>query len=130
MQAERILQPNASATAVSALAMLAARGILPSLFGLSSPILFDVIAVAFLAYAGALFVAAARKPVSAKTMMVFTAADAAWVVGSAIVLVLYWNQLTPIARFLVIAVALAVELFASLQYRAAGAIRRQSPQLA
>ena len=130
MQAERILQLNASATAVSALAMLAARGILPSLFGLSSPILFDVIAVAFLAYAGALFVAAARKPVSAKTMMVFTAADAAWVVGSAIVLVLYWNQLTPIARFLVIAVALAVELFASLQYRAAGAIRRQSSQLA
>ena len=130
MQAERILQLNASATAVSALAMLAARGILPSLFGLSSPLLFDVIAVAFLAYAGALFVAAARRPVSARTMMMFTAADAAWVVGSAIVLVLYWAQLTPIARFLVIAVALAVELFASLQYRAAGAIRRHSSQLA
>ena len=130
MSAHRILQLNASATAVSAVGMLATRGVLPSLFGLSSPILLDVIAVAFLAYAGALFVAAARRPVSPRTMMVFTAADAAWVVVSAIALVLYWAQLTPIARFLVIAVALAVELFASLQYRAAGAIRRHSSQLA
>ena len=130
MPAHRILQLNGSATALSAIGMLATRGILPSLFGLTSPILFDVIAAAFLAYAGALFVAAARKPVSAKTMMVFTAADAVWVVGSAIVLMLYWAQLTPIARFLVIAVALTVELFASLQYRAAGAIRRHSSQLA
>ena len=128
MLAHRVLQLNGSATAVSAVAILATRGILPPLFGLTSPIVFDVIAIAFLAYAGALFAAAARKPVSAKTMMVFTAADAAWVVGSAIVLVLYWAQLTPLARILVIAVALAVELFASLQYRAAGAIRGHSSQ--
>jgi hypothetical protein len=128
MSAHRILQLNGSATAVSALAILATRGILPSLFGLTSPILLDVIAIAFLAYAGALFAAAARTPISAKTMMAFTAVDAAWVVGSAIVLMLYWVELTPIARFLVIAVALVVELFASLQYRAAGAIRGHSSQ--
>jgi hypothetical protein len=128
MVAHRVLQLNGSATAVSALAMLATRGILPPLFGLNSPLLFDGIAIAFLAYAGALFAAAAHKPVSAKTMMMFTAADAAWVVGSAIVLMLYWAQLTPVARFLVIAVALVVEVFASLQYRAAGLIRRVSSQ--
>ena len=128
MTAHRVLQLNGSATAISALAMLATRGVLPPLFGLSSPVLFDVIAVAFLVYAGALFAAAARRPVSAKTMMVFTAADAVWVVGSAIVLMVYWAQLAPVARVLVIAVALVVELFASLQYRAAGAIRRHSSQ--
>jgi hypothetical protein len=130
MVAHRVLQLNGSATAVSALAILATRSILPQLFGLNSPLLFDVIAIAFLAYAGALFAAAARKPISAKTMMMFTAADMIWVAGSAIVLMLYWPQLTPVARFLVIAVALVVELFASLQYRAAGAIRGHSSQLA
>jgi len=130
MPAHRILQLNGSATAVSAAAILAARGILPPLFGLASPALLDVIAVAFLAYTGALFVAAARQPVTARTMMVFTAVDAVWVVGSAIVLILYWPQLAPIGRALVVAVALVVELFALLQYRAAGAIRRDAPELA
>ena len=128
MSAHRILQLNGFATALSAVGMLAARGILPPLFGLGSPAVLDVIAVGLLAYAVALFAAAARRPVSATTMMAFTAADAVWVVGSAIVLLLYWAQLAPIARFLVIAGALAVELFASLQYRAAGLIRRHSSQ--
>jgi hypothetical protein len=43
---------------------------------------------------------------------------------------LYWPQLAPIGRALVVAVALVVELFALLQYRAAGAIRRDAPELA
>ena len=130
MTPQRILQLNGSATALSALAMLATRGILPSLFGLDSPILLDLVAVAFLAYAAALFVAAARSPVSARTMMAFTAADVAWVVGSAIALILFWQQFAPLGRLLIIAVALIVEAFATLQYRAAGAIRRDSPELA
>ena len=128
MAPHRILQLNGFATALSAVGMLAARGILPPLFGLGSPVILDVIAVGLLGYAAALFVAAARRPVSARALMVFTAADALWVAGSAIVLLLYWAQLAPIARFLVIAGAIAVELFASLQYRAAGLIRRHSSQ--
>lgn len=35
-------------------------------------------------------------------------------------LVLFWTELTPFARALVIVAALAVEVFAALQYRAAG----------
>ena len=41
-------------------------------------------------------------------------------VFSAAVLLLFWDQLTPVGRSLVIAVALVVEAFATLQYRAAG----------
>ena len=51
--------------------------------------------------------------------MAFAIVDALWVAGSAVVLLLFWGQLTPVARVLVIAVALAVEVFATLQYRAA-----------
>ena len=62
--------------------------------------------------------------------MTFTVADAAWVVGSAVALALFWSEFTPLARALVIAVALAVEVLATLQYRAAGALNIGSPRMA
>jgi hypothetical protein len=46
--------------------------------------------------------------------------NAVWVGASAMVLLLFWDQLAPVARPFVIAVALAVEVFATLQFRAAG----------
>jgi hypothetical protein len=51
-------------------------------------------------------------------------------VASAIVLLLFWAQLAAVARLLVIAVALVVEVFATLQCRAAGKISRGSLQIA
>ncbi len=60
MTSNRILQINATATAATGLAMLAARGFLPPLFGLGSPILLDLIAIFFLAYAAGLLYFAAR----------------------------------------------------------------------
>ena len=122
MTPQRILMLNATATAASAILMLAARGMLYPWFGLDEPLLLDVIAVAFLGYAVALAIAARHEPVSRQALIVFTAADATWVAGSALVLVLFWAQLTPLARLIVIAVALVVELFATLQFRAAGRV--------
>jgi hypothetical protein len=128
MTSHRILELNAVSTAACAVGMFATRGILHPLFGLDAPILLDLLAVGLLAYAGALAFAAQRQPVSRQALMFFTVADAIWVVASAIVLVLFWSQLAPIARVLVIAVALVVEVFATLQFRAAGSVT--SPQLA
>jgi hypothetical protein len=51
-------------------------------------------------------------------LMAFTFADGLWGAGSAIVLLLFWNELTPLARVLVIAAALVVDVFAMLQFRA------------
>lgn len=130
MTPPRILQLNAVSTAACALGMLATRGTLHSLFGLDAPMLLDVIAAGLLAYAGALAFAAHRRPVSRQALMVFTVADAIWVVASAIVLVLFWGQLAPLARLLVIAVALVVEVFATLQFRAAGGVTGASPRIA
>jgi CHASE2 domain-containing sensor protein len=78
-----------------------------------------------LAYAGALAVVAVRRPVTRQALMAFTVADGLWVAASVVVLLLYWSQLAPVARFLVVAVGLAVEVFATLQFRAA---RRIQPQ--
>ncbi len=130
MTSHRILQLNAVSTAACALGMIATRGTLHSLFGLSAPILLDVVAVGLVAYAGALAVAAHRRPVSRPALIAFTVADVLWVVASVIVLLFFWAELAPIARLLVIAVGLVVEVFATLQFRAAARITSASPQMA
>jgi CHASE2 domain-containing sensor protein len=130
MTSHRILQLNAVATALCGVGMLATRGTLYTLFGLDTPILLDVLAIGLLAYASALAVAARWRPVGRQALLAFTIADAIWVGASAIVLLLFWGQLMPVARALIIAVALGVEVFATLQFRAAGRAAGGSPQIA
>jgi hypothetical protein len=130
MTAHRILGLNALATAGCALGMLATRGTLYTFFGLETPVLLDVLAVGLLGYAGLLWLATTRRPVSRQTLMTFTAADALWVVASAVVLMFFWGQFDAIARLLVIAAAIVVEVFAMLQYHAAGRVGGRSAQMA
>jgi hypothetical protein len=127
MTSHRILQVNAAATAASAVVMLALRGSLPPLFGLDGPLVLDAIAVALLAYAGALVFAARRRPVTRETLLAFTVADGMWVAASAAILFFFWAQLSPLARVLVIVCALAVDVFAMLQFRAARTIASRRP---
>lgn len=130
MTPRHILLVNASSTAVSAVAMLAARSILAPLFGLSTPLPLDLVAIGFLIYAGALVGAARREPVSPRALMAFAILDGIWVAGSALLLLVAWTELAPIARALVTIVALVVEAFAILQYRAAGTVRGRLPKMA
>ena len=119
MTPHRILWTNALSTAATATLMLAARGALHPLFGLDTPRLLDATAALFLLYAGALVIAASRPEVSRAALMAFAFTDAAYVAASAVVLVLFWTQIPPVGRALVFAVALVVEVFAILQFRAA-----------
>ena len=126
MTPHRILQLNALSTAACAAGMLLTRGTLHQHFGLATPILLDTIAAGLFVYAGALVTAARRQTVERPTLLAFTVGDALWVAGSAVALMLFWTQFTPVARVLVIAVALAVDVFATLQYRAAGTVSTRS----
>ena len=119
MTSHRILQLNAISTAACAAGMLVTRGTLYTFFGLDTPLLLDVLAVGLLAYAAALGLAAVRQPVTRQALMAFTVADGLWVAASALVLLAFWGQLALIARFLIVAVAVVVEIFATLQLRAA-----------
>ena len=119
MTAQRILQFNAASTVACAMAMIAARRVLYPWFGLDSPMLIDGVAVGFIAYAGVMLAASRRQPVGRRALMPFAIADWAWVAASAVVLVLYWNQLTPTGRVLLTVVALATDVFATLQVRVA-----------
>jgi hypothetical protein len=117
MTAHRVLWINASSTAVSAVAMLAARAILPPVFGLETPLVLDLVAIVFLAYAAAIAFAASRSTIDSRILFAFAAADGACAIASAAALVLFWPQLTIVGRLLLIALGLTVEVFAALQYR-------------
>ena len=123
MTSQRILQLNAISTAACAVGMLATRGTLYSFFGLAGPLLLDALAVGLLAYAGALALAARREPVARQALIAFTVADVVWVAASLAVLLLFWGALAPVARFLILAVGLVVEVFATMQFRAARALQ-------
>jgi hypothetical protein len=130
MTPHRILQLNALSTAACAVAMLVTRGTLYSFFGLEAPLMLDVLAIGLLAYAGALALAARRQPVGRQALMFFTVADGVWVAASAMVLLMFWSQLAPVARVLIIAAALVVEIFATLHFRAARTAHPRSLQVA
>ena len=98
MTPNRILTLNAFSTAGCALAMLLGRGFLYSLFGLSSPMLLDVLAVGLLAYAAALWIVSRQDSISPRSLLAFALVDDAWVVGSAIALELFWGDMAPVAR--------------------------------
>lgn len=126
MHPRTVLQLNGFSTAVCAIVMLAARRVLHPLFGLETPLLLDTLAIAFLAYAAALLTAARQQPITRGVLLFFTVSDVVFVVACAIALLVFWSELETVARLLVIAVALVVELFATLQYRAAGGLQKDA----
>ncbi len=121
MTARPALLMDASLTAVSALVLIAAREALSPLFGLTSPSLLNAIGGILLLYAGSLTIAARRDPPHTRALLTAALLNAAWVLGSAIVLIAAWSALTPAGRTLIIATALVVEVFAVLQFRASRA---------
>ena len=119
LTAHRAVLIDAAATTATAVLMLAARGILFPYFGLSSPLLLDVAAAAFIVYAAIIGLVAARPAISRSALMTVAGANVLYVAASLAVLVTFWSQLHPVGRGLIVAVALAVEAFATLQYAAA-----------
>ena len=110
--------------------MLAGRGLLYPYFGLTSPWLLDVAAVAFIVYAAIVALAARPAVISRATLMTVVAANMGYVVASMVLLVAFWTELPAVGRFLIVAVALAVEMFATLQFVAARRSAPASTQLA
>lgn len=130
MTPHRILQLNGLSTAACAVLMFAMRGLLYPLFGLETPLVMDVLAIGFIAYAAALLAAARRRPATRGALLFFTVADVAYVAVSVIALLVFWSEMTPLARLLIVAAALIVEVFATLQFRAAGGLSRTATQMA
>ena len=118
LTAHRTVLIDAVATAASGVLLLAARGVLYPFFGLTSPMLLDLTAVAFLVYAAVISMVAMRPVISRPALMTIVWANIAYVVASVAVLITFWAQLDPIGRALIIAVTFVVEAFATLQFAA------------
>jgi hypothetical protein len=121
MTTHKILRLNALITAASAAAMLLARPVLFPLFGLSTPMWLDVTAAVFVLYAAALALVAGRASIHRAALVAFTIGDSLCFVASLAVLVVFWSDLAPVARVLVVMTAVVVDVFAMAQYRAAKA---------
>jgi hypothetical protein len=119
LSARHAILIDAAATTVTAALMLAARGFLYPYFVLASPQLLDIAAAAFIVYAAIIGVAAARADISRTTLTTIAGANAACVIASLILLVMFWSVLHPAGRALLVIMALAVEGFALLQFTAA-----------
>lgn len=119
LTAHRALWIDAAATTATAVLMLVLRGLLFPYFGLSSPLLLDLTAGAFILYAVVIARVAARPVISRIALMTVAGANIGYVVASMTVLVTFWSELQPLGRGLIVVVALAVEAFAMLQVIAA-----------
>jgi hypothetical protein len=119
LTARTVILIDAAATTATALLMVAARGVLYPYFGLTSPLLLDVTAIAFIAYAAIITLVARRPLISRSALIAIAAANIAYVVASLVMLVMFWGHLSTVGRALIFAVALAVEAFALLQFAAA-----------
>jgi hypothetical protein len=124
LTARRAILIDAAATATSAVLLLAARSMLYPYFGLNSPLLIDITAAAFLAYAAIIAAVARREAIARATLLTIASANVAYVVASIMLLVMIWGQLHLVGRTLIFAAAMVVEAFATLQFVAA----RQAPQ--
>src|SRR4029450_3602169 len=119
LTAHRVIVIDAIATTTTAALMLATRGVLSPYFALKSPLLLDLTAAAFIVYAAVIGVIAARPAISRRALKAVASVNAASLVASPAVLVAFWSELRPVARWLIVAVAIAVEAFATMQFTAA-----------
>ena len=130
LTAHRAVLLDAVATTATAVLMVAARNILYPYFGLTSPMLLDGAAAAFILYAAIIGMVAARPAISRTALLTIVGANVAFVVACMAALIVFWSQLHPVGRLLLVGVALAVEMFATLQFMAARRTASPSAQLA
>ena len=109
----RSLQLDGVASGLCGVLLLAAAGPVAPLMGLEGPGIARVVGALFVVFAAALLWNAARATVSRGGALAAVVLNAAWVLGSAVVIV--DGPLTPLGNAAVAAVAAAVLLFAVLE---------------
>jgi hypothetical protein len=109
----RSLQIDGAASGLCGVLLLAGAGPLSSLMGLAGPGIARMVGALFVVYAAALLWNAARATVSCGCALAAVVLNAAWVAGSAVVIL--DGPLTALGNLAVAAVAVAVLLFAILE---------------
>lgn len=109
------LRVDATASGALGVVGVAAAPLLSELLGPPAPLLFGV-GVFFVVFALALVVLAARPVIPRPAAWMVVVGNSAWVVASVVATVAGWNALTAPGVGVVLAQALAVAVFADLQW--------------
>ena len=121
----RTLQANAAFSALSGIIAIAGAKPLSLLLGVNVSSLLSGMGVALLAYAAGLFLNARRENIKLQEAWLAVIMDAAWVVGS--VILIFAGTLSTTGNWLVAIVADIVLLFAVLQLVGIRRLQRQQP---
>jgi hypothetical protein len=119
----RTLQANAAFSALSGIIAITDAKPLSSLLGVNVSSLLIGMGIALLAYAAVLFLNARRENIKLQEAWLAVVLDAAWVVGSAILI--FAGTLSTTGNWLVAIVADVVLLFAVLQFFGIRRLRKQ-----
>ena len=112
----RTLRANSLFSGVSGVAFIAAFRPIALFLGLDAPFVLIVIGVGLLLYALALWFNAGRHLIDHSFVWAAIIADAAWVMGSLIIMLTDWLPLTPAGWWAVAIVADLVAIFAVVQF--------------
>jgi hypothetical protein len=110
------LRGNSIFSAVSGLVCIVNAEWLAAQFGNLPPLFIVMIGVGLLGYATALFYVTQQARITRAQALTFVLADAAWVVGSIVLLVTNWLPLTTVGWWLEAVTAVSVASFAELQF--------------
>lgn len=113
-QARRLLALNAIFTAACAVPMVIASGAIARavLYSKDGTVIVSVIGLALLGYAAALLFARNRAPDNLRRWLItFSAADAVWVLSTALLLLAMPASFTPVGQVVAVAIAVVVGWF-------------------
>lgn len=113
---KNVMKANAIFTLVCSLGLFSFAGILNPFFGLTHNWILQSLAVALLIYAADLMWTASRKDPGTFKVLYFILMDLGWVIGSVIVITLFYSQLSLYAIMVIDLIAFMVAIFGFLQY--------------
>jgi hypothetical protein len=119
----RALRFNSLFSCVSGLVLLGAAPFVARLFAIPDARVFVVIGAGLLVFAVGIFLNSRREMIRLNEAWVTIALDAAWVVGSAGLLLIAPDVISPVGRLLVAVVAVIVGGVAFAQYRGVRQLR-------
>ncbi|MGV7222010.1 MAG: hypothetical protein ACQ9MH_10825 [Nitrospinales bacterium] len=109
------LKANSAFSAISGLMLFAGHSFIAKTIGLSNPVILIVIGLSLMVFSWILFQLASKQEMKKQVVWTIVGSDFAWVLSSAVLLIMFPHILNETGRLIVILIALVVFILAELQ---------------